>query len=255
MEDFIPTPWSKKFALSKGIPAKIESYDDIENIADTMRHKWDLGLNPIPDLIDTLESKGIKVVITQYDGHKVFNGLSATVNSTPVVVVGQSWPGDRQRFTLAHELGHLVLGGRLVKELNEEKTCHRFAGAFLVPKEKVIEHLGEGHNWLEPQELHSLKHEYGLSMQGWIHRAEDSGILSKTNAGKMWGYFRKHNWKKTEPGMQYPQETTRLFEQRVYRALAEDLISESKAAELLGMSVMALHACRIMECPDDVINQ
>ncbi len=255
LEAFLPTPWSTAYKVPMGLPAKINTYDDIENVALKVRKAWDLGIHPILDLTDMLESKGIKVFITQYDGHKHFNGLSATVNHDPVIVVGKHWPGDRQRFTLAHELGHLVVKDRLVKNMDEEKACHRFAGAFLVPRPKVLDHLGQRRTWLEPQELHSLKHEYGFSMQGWIYRAIDLGILPEQHAGKVWGYFRKHGWMESEPGQRYPEEATRLFEQLVYHALAEDMVGESKAAELLNMSLVALHACRNMECYDDVVNQ
>ena len=255
LEEFLPTTWSTKFTLPPGLPSTVNSYDGIEAIANKVRDIWQLGLNPVPDLIDMLETKGIKVFITQYDGNKHFNGLSAKVNDSPVVVVGKSWPGDRQRFTLAHELGHIILHERLNDELNEEKACNRFAGAFLVPDIKVKQSLGEKRTWLEPQELMSLKEEWGLSMGGWLFRASDLGVVSKSTNGKLWGVFRKNGWKDKEPEPQYPNEQTRLFKQSVYHALAEDMIGESKAAELLGMSVMDLHACRKMECPDAVINK
>ncbi len=255
LEEFIPNPWSMPFDLPEELPTRINSYDDIEQIADTIRSAWHLGSNPIPVLIDTLEVKGIKVFITQYDGHKHFNGLSATVNGNPVIVVGKHWPGDRQRFTLAHELGHLILHDRLNDKLDEELACHRFAGAFLVPQEKVKANLGGKRTWLEPRELMILKQEYGLSMGGWLYRARDLGILSKQHFGKLWGYFNKQGWKEKEPEPQFPQETTRMFEQLVYHALAEDFLGESKAAELLGMSVSTLHAYRKMESPKNVANQ
>ncbi|MGB7511183.1 MAG: ImmA/IrrE family metallo-endopeptidase [Pelodictyon phaeoclathratiforme] len=53
------------------------------------------------------------------------------------------WPGDRQRFTLAQELAHLLLSGRLADNLDEEKTCNRFAGAFLAPAVAVTRPLGQ----------------------------------------------------------------------------------------------------------------
>jgi Zn-dependent peptidase ImmA (M78 family)/transcriptional regulator with XRE-family HTH domain len=257
LEGFMPTPWSTPFELPDNLPEKIASLDDIESLCESLRHAWDLGLNPIPDLIDTLESKGVKVFITRYDGHKKFNGLSTVVNGSPLVVVGKHWPGDRQRFTLAHELGHLVLKGRLTKKLEpkEEAACHRFAGAFLAPALMVRKALGEHRTWLEPQELNLLKDEFGLSMGAWTYRAFDLGILRKQTMQSIWRHFRAKGWKEKEPDPQYPQEQPRLFTQMVYRALAEDLFGESKAAELLGMSVMDLHACRNMECPDKVVNQ
>jgi Zn-dependent peptidase ImmA (M78 family)/DNA-binding XRE family transcriptional regulator len=255
LEEFLPTAWSTKFELPEGLPDKLDSLGEIEVVANHVREIWQLGLNPVPDLIDTLETKGIKVFITQYDGNKHFNGLSAKVNDSPVIVIGKNWPGDRQRFTLGHELGHIILHERLSVGLDEEKACHRFAGSFLAPDIKVKQALGEKRSWLEPQELMSLKHEWGLSMGGLIYRAFDLGIVSKVVMGKLWGMFRKNGWKDKEPEPQYPNEKTRIFKQGVYHALAEDMIGESKAAELLGMSVMDLHACRKMECPDAIINK
>lgn len=257
LEEFIPTAWSVPFELPDDLPKTVASLDDIEALSVALRHAWNLGLNPIPDLIDTLESKGIKVIITRYDGHKNFNGLSTTVNGSPLIVVGKHWPGDRQRFTMAHELGHLILRGRLkgTLQVQEENACHRFAGAFLAPEAMVRQALGERRTWLEPQELNLLKHEYGLSMGAWTYRASDLGILNKQGMQAIWRLMRTRGWKEKEPDPQYPQEQPRLFKQTVYRALAEDLFGESKAAELLGMSVMDLHACRNMECPDEVADQ
>jgi len=256
LEEVVPAPWSIPFSLPDDLSGPITSYDEIEDIAVKMRHHWNLGLNPIPDLIDTIETRGIKVLITQYDGHKNFNGLSAEVSGAPVVVVGKSWLGDRQRFTLAHELGHLVLHGLLDKNLEEELACHRFAGSFIVPKDSVKNCLGNRRTRLELQELYLLKHEWGLSMMAWSFRAKDLRIISDVAYKNLWRQHMRH-WKAKgeEPGAQYEQEKTRLFQQLAYRALAEDMLSESKAAELLGMSVTDFHACRKMECPNDVVDQ
>lgn len=256
LEEFLPAPWSTPFKVPNSVQNRISNMDEIENVAISVRKAWKLGLNPVPDLIDMLESKGIKVFITRYDGHKHFNGLSAKVGESPVIVVGKHWTGDRQRFTLAHELGHLILKGRLSDEIDEEQACHRFAGAFLVPRDSVFNALGKSRKWLEPQELFLLKHEWGLSMQAWSYRAHNLGITTKAAHQTLWRQY-LIKWKKAEkePGTQYPQEQTRLFPQLVYRALAEEIIGESKAAELLGMSVADLHLCRKMECPNEVACQ
>ena len=255
LEQFIPTPWSVPFVYPTGLPAKIQSYDAIEDFAIVVRNAWDLGLNPIARLIDMLESKGIKVIITRYDEHKHFNGMAAKVNGSPIIVVGKHWPGDRQRFTLAHELGHLMLKGRLNGSIDEEAACHRFAGAFLVPKEKVHAALGSKRSWLEPQELMMLKQEWGLSMAGWTYRARNLDIINHSTMNTIWAHFNQHGWKEKEPDPQYPNENTLMFKQLVYRALGEEMLGEPKAAELLGMSVMNLHRSRQMECPDGADSQ
>jgi len=255
--EILPEAWNSPFDKPKRIPA-IEDFDIIEDIANAVRKSWDLGSNPIQDLIDTVEEHGVKVFTVALNGEDRFDGLSATVDDMPIIVVGADWVGDRQRFTLAHELGHLVMQSRMPESWDEktiESACHRFAGAFLAPRSEVIKGLGNKRKWLEPQELMQLKHEFGLSMGAWTFRARDLNIISKQTMSELWKLFRRRNWKTTEPDPQYPKEQVRRFKQFTYRALAEDMIGESKAAEILGISTVALHACRNMECPENVTDQ
>ncbi|MDT0633648.1 XRE family transcriptional regulator [Spectribacter hydrogenoxidans] len=254
LESIIPSSWPKAFEVPARLPEKIETMDAIEACAKQVREAWNLGLDPIGDLIEEMEEEGINVVLIDYDAEKRFDGLSSRVRGAPVIVVGREWPGDRQRFTLAHELGHLVLRGRLAGDAakkGEEKACDRFAGAFLVPREEVFRALGERRKWLEPRELYLLKHEWGLSMNAWLYRAKDLGIVNGATAGRLWRFFAAHGWRKNEPGDAYPNERTERFDQLVYRALAEDLIGEAKAAELLGLKIAELRARRRMESGDE----
>lgn len=253
LEEFVPTHWASRFALPAGLPDKVDSLDEVEDVAQAVRKAWKLGSDALPALIDTLELHGIKVFVTSIDGDRKFDGLSATANGKPIILIvgGSHQPGDRQRFTLAHELGHLVLKGRLSKRLDEEKACNRFAGAFLAPKDSVLRLLGRSRTWLEPRELHLLKEDWGLSMAGWMLRARDIGILNASGAAQMWSFFKGHGWDKREPEPQYPREQSRGFEQLVYRALAEDQVSESKAAELLGLPLGEFVALRKMASPPD----
>lgn len=255
LEHVFPTLPIKQFKIPDNLPERINDFAEIEVVADRVREVWDLGSNPIPELTDTLEENGIKVFQTKLFHGNRFDGLAATVNGMPIIVVGEEWPGDRQRFTLAHELGHLLMKGRLSNALDEEKASNRFAGAFLVAKSVVFSELGQHRRWLEPQELCVLKKVYGLSMGGWMHRANDLGILADVHYQMMVRLFRSRNWHKQEPCEDYPREKTQLFTQLVYRALAEDLIGESKAAELLRVPLKQFHSLRNMDRADKVTHQ
>lgn len=92
-----------------------------------------------------------------------------------------------------------------------------------------------------------LKKVYGLSMGGWMHRANDLGILADVHYQAMVRLFRVRGWHKKEPCEDYPREKTQLFTQLVFHALAEELISESKAAELLRVPLKQFHSLRNME--------
>lgn len=257
LESVIPVSWPNAFVLPQGLPDHVVSYDSVEVLADQIRAAWQLGTGPVRNLVDKMEEEGIKVILTPHDGGKKFDGLVAKANGHTLVVVGQNWPGDRQRFTLAHELGHLVLHDRLAANLDEERACNRFAGAFLVPRGEAIRLLGVSRSWLEPRELYLLKHEWGLSMNGWLYRAQDLEIINHSAARRHWNFFSQQSnggatWREQEPGDAYAQECPRRFTQLVYRALAEDLIGESKAAELLGLSLVDLRARRRMDATDAV---
>nr|WP_163501765.1 XRE family transcriptional regulator [Halomonas socia] len=234
------------------LPERVETLDEVDAVADGLRSSWQLGQNPIPDLVDELEARGILVIMTDVDEQSKFDGLQAQIAGLPVIVVSSNWPGDRQRFTLAHELGHLLLQGRLAATLDEEQACNRFAGAFLLPAGSMRQQLGPSRQHLEPKELYLMKMEYGLSMKACLYRAKDLGIITSAEHRGMMIKFSKNRWHKVEPGNAYPAEVTLTFQQLVYRALGEGIVSESKAAELLGIPLMQFHQERKLEQLDAV---
>jgi len=255
LENLFPTPPVKPFVGVKSIPAFIADFAQIEVAAEAVRKAWDLGYDPIPDLIDVLETHGIRVFMIDANADPKFDGLAASVNQMPIIVVGSNWPGDRQRFTLAHELGHLMLANRLAENLDEEMVCNRFAGAFLIPRQSVTQELGPHRNYIEPKELALLKEEFGLSMQGILYRARDLGIVTPAWRDEQAKLFRIKGWHLMEPGKPYPAEKAHIFEQLVFHALAEDYIGESKAAELMKMSLTTFQTVRALEGSDVAVHQ
>ena len=249
LENLFPTAPVQSFSI-KNLPKIVNHIDEIEKLAEQVRDQWDLGLDPIPDLIDIFEERGIKVFEIDNEQYPKIDGLYAKVNNMPVVVVGDQSPGDRQRFTLAHELGHLLLDCRLGDSLDIESCCNRFAGAFLLPKQSLINVLGIHRNSIEPRELSLLKQEFGISMTSTLHRAEETGIISNNIYRQIRGEFDDRGWSKKEPGEQYPKEIAHIFEQMIFHALAEQYIGESKAAELMNMPLESLRSLRAMESKD-----
>ena len=243
------------FTVPDGLPQHIASLNDIEAFAAAARSAWDLGQNPVPNMIDELEARGVLVIVTKVDEKAKFDGLQAEVAGKPVIVVSANWPGDRQRFTLAHELGHLLLQGRIADGVNEEAACNRFASAFLLPASAIKKALGEKRSRLEARELLFLKMEWGLSMQACLYRTRDLAIIDPALYKGMFIHFSARGWRKREPGSPCVMECTVLFQQLVYRALGEGLLGESKAAELLVMSLMKFHQARKLEPLDAAANQ
>jgi len=225
-----------KFTYPEGFPYRVVTEEDVEAAALALREAWKLGLDPIENMVQLLEDKGIKIGLVEASGN--FDACTFLANvdgNIPVIVVRKGIPGDRMRFNIAHELGHLLLEAQ--EGLSSEKAAYRFAGAFLVPEPAVRFELGNRRRVLDLYELHLLKHKYGLSMQAWLYRAKDLGILSKSEFQALNRIFRARGWHRKEPGDAYPPERPTRFERLVTQALAEEIISERKAAELWGQSV------------------
>jgi len=235
VERLFPAEEMPQFRLPGDVDRRISVPEDVERIAQDLRVSWGVGLGPLDNLAELLEDRGIKVGLV--DGHDDFDALTLWVDDqAPVIVIKRGLAGDRQRFNLAHELGHLVL--EPVGELDLERAVNRFAGAFLVPEPAAYLELGHRRHTLDIYELHLLKHKYGLSMQGWIYRAKDLGIISEAGAQRLFKRFRQEGWHREEPGDPVPSEEPQRMKRLVIRALAENLISETRAAELLGMPLV-----------------
>jgi len=210
----------------------VHAVEDAERAADKLRTAWHLGSDPIEDLCGRLEGRGIKVVAL--DGPQGFDGYSCWVNSDiPVIAFNADVPGDRQRFDLCHELGHLVL--KVADSVDAEKAAHRFAGAFLVPAEAARVELGPKRTKLSLDELLLLKRQYGVSIQVWIRRAFDLGIIDRNTYDALFRRLSAQGWRTQEPDG-VPPEHPRRLRLLTHQALAENLITPSFAATLLDES-------------------
>jgi Zn-dependent peptidase ImmA (M78 family) len=219
------------------IDRRISAVAEAERVAMAVRDAWGLGRDAIDDLTEILEQQGIKVGVVE--GHNDFDALTLWVDGdVPVIVVKQGVPGDRQRLSVAHELGHILL--EMPEEWGnkeEEAAAYRFAGALLMPEADVRQKLGDHRDKVDPYELYLLKHAYGLSMQAIVRRAKDLGVFSDGLYRLVCQEFGKRGWRKVEPWDQVESEQPTRMKRLVLRALAEEIITRSRAAELLNRPV------------------
>lgn len=243
VEDLLAAP-SGSWVMPPGSPFRVRTYDDAESAASRLRQLWELGFDPIPALGEFLEEKGIKVIAKPLED--AVSGMMCFVRKqrdgrVPVVVINSQDTGERQRFTLAHELGHLVLD--VADELDEERASHRFASAFLMPAEVLLSEVGRHRTAVSLGELFQLKRLFGVSVQAITYRCKDLEILTPKAAAHLFATFTRLGWRSppySEPDP-IPAENPARFKRLCFRALAEGLISESKAAELLETTVRQLN--------------
>ena len=167
----------------------------------------------------------------------------ATLQARVIVIKRSTW-SERKRFNLAHELGHMVIAPS--GDIDEEKAAHRFAGAFLMPADALRAEIGAIRSSISIGELIALKKRFGVSIQALTYRCKDLGIINQAAFARLFKVFTERGWR-TEPfeepeSMQPDLEEPKRFERLCFRALAERVISEARAAELLGISVRELDA-------------
>ncbi|MCH6255639.1 XRE family transcriptional regulator [Puniceicoccaceae bacterium K14] len=219
--------------------------EQVERIAYELRTEiWKLGENALPNVHMLLEERGVKV--KEVDAPESFNGFSGWAESAegrlPVVVLAKHLNTDlpRKRFTELHELGHLVLEfPKGFSEKDIEVLCHRFAGAFLVPKGAFIDAFGGKRPRVSIPELKAIKQEWGISLAAIMKRAETLGLVSSSTYKGFCIYMRTKGWNKVEPSFSewVGSESASRFKHLVYRAYTCELLTQSKAASLLGLTL------------------
>ena len=223
-------------------PRELGQVRDAEQLAADAREKWRLGLDPIPNMTELLEEKGLKVLTVVLPNR--VSGLTCLVRrptgrpDLPVVVANERFTLERRRFTLAHELAHRLIETDTLSDRDEEQAANTFAGAFLMPREHLLREVGKRRNALGYKELIELKHVYRVSGAALLVRLWQLNVISKSTLTYAYQTIAR-GWRTKEPEEIEPsdqrgqRERPARFERLCYRALAEGLISLAKGTELL----------------------
>ena len=165
----------------------------VDEIARTVRTHLQLPRGPILDLTETLEDAG--VIIFSFDfGTRLIDAISRWVpRLPPLFFMNQYCPKDRWRFSLAHELGHMVMHAMPTGEM--EAQADRFAQEFLMPERDIIADLRE----LDLAKLANLKRYWKVSMAALLKRAESLNSVSPNQARYLWVQISKAGYKTREP--------------------------------------------------------
>ena len=215
----------------------------VEHGARSLRDYWGVGFDPIPNMAELLEERGVKVLETDltHIGGLTVRVRCGTPSIVPVIVVKRTTWGEHQRFTMAHELGHLVLD--FGPQTDAEEAAQRFAGAFLMPADALRAAIGKRRTSIGWSELFDVKRMFGVSVQSLTQRCQTLGIFTKVLCRRLFSEFSRLGWTRPpydEP-CAMPAEQSGRFERLCVRAVAEGAIAEARAAELLGITVRRLN--------------
>lgn len=212
----------------RGISDRLPS---IEHIAQHVREAWGVPRGPIDNMVSLIERNGGIVVPCEF-GTNLIDAMSQRIDGMPVMFfVNKSAPADRIRYTLAHELGHMVLHTRgLNDDSAMEEEADEFAGAFLLPASEVRPQLRR----FDLPHLANLKAYWKVSMAAIAMRASRLHLITPYQERNFWVQMSKANYGTREPNEPKPEpaETMASMIQFHRRQLG---YSDGDLAELLHL--------------------
>lgn len=186
---------------------------------------------PMTNLCDIIENLGISVIVVNnkenhFDG---FYGASEVIEDYPFICIASDVNYYRQRFTLAHELGHLILD--IDDGLDREKICDEFASSLLLPKKAMELEFGKKRIGISDREYEIVRDEYKVSIMAIIYSLSKNGIITQSNAKLAYINFNK-KYKVAELENK-DSEISKKYEQLTNRLYAQEIITFSRFNELM----------------------
>lgn len=186
----------------------VSDYKTASNAARAVRAQWRMPIGPVTNVTKVLEAAGIIIIECDFGSMPIDATSIVTADIPPCIFINKNVPGDRWRFTLAHELAHMVMHD--LPSLEMENEADEFASEFLMPTDDISPMFAFGDK-ITIEKLGALKEIWGTSMSSLIMKAAKLGKLTPNQ--KKWLYVQMSSlgFRTNEP---YPiqKETTYVFD-------------------------------------------
>jgi Zn-dependent peptidase ImmA (M78 family)/DNA-binding XRE family transcriptional regulator len=211
---------------------------DPEAAAEVVRAHWGLGERPVTNVLHLLESRGARIYSLTPENTEL-DAYSLYWQGRPFIFLATGKSGERGRFDVAHELGHLVLHGehQVPSRPAAETEANRFAAAFLMPRASV---LAGGLRDATPARIVEAKRTWKVSAMALAHRLHELDLLTE------WGYrtacvqLSRLGYRYSEPqGIE--RESSQLLA-KVFRAIRDGGETPATVASSIGISTNELQS-------------
>jgi Zn-dependent peptidase ImmA (M78 family)/transcriptional regulator with XRE-family HTH domain len=193
------------------IPAlDLEDYNGSpEAVARAVRSFWQMPSGPVRNLVRTLENAGA-VLIPMHFGAREIDGIGMRpTRLPPLIFYNSAGPADRTRFTLAHELAHLVLHTHQPPYPGMEEEANAFAAEFLMPERDIAPQLMHR---ITRQSLAALKPIWRVAMSALLRRAYQLKAIDHHRYTRLWQEMSKLGYRTREPAeLDFPPEQPTVF--------------------------------------------
>lgn len=215
----------------------VKGYEEIEKIARSVRKL--LGVSDmcaLDNLTDKLEDNNF--LILEIDFEEKFDGFCEYVQDLAFIILS-SKGYERNRFTLAHELGHLILNFKVELDEKEiEKYCDYFASCLLMPENAIKRELEMGQRKIlsnvSLNEILLLAKEYQVSLNAVIMRLSSLNIIDDNKKRNLFIALSKIGLRTRQLKIidEHPTRKNKI----IFRLEAEKIISKDEVINYLGVT-------------------
>lgn len=225
-------------SLDSDIARPLPRYDldevagEVGDVARVVREHLGLPRGPVANVVEALESAGVIIVFCEFGTTKL-DALSQWDEGLPPLVFANCLvPGDRQRYSLAHELGHIVLHSLRPIPNDEEMEAQAdlFAAEFLMPEDDIKSSLFN----LSLSKLARLKEIWKVSMQALLVRARNLHAISKAEYEYLWKQISRAGYRLREP-IEIAREESKALKRMIDFHMKDLNYSISDLARLLRL--------------------
>ncbi|WP_281387209.1 helix-turn-helix domain-containing protein [Nocardiopsis metallicus] len=199
---------------------------DAKRIAREVRQEWGLPPGPVDNVIKAAEDAGAVVVMRDLNSDLLDAVSQKPETGPPLLLVNERAPGARCRFSVAHEIGHLIMHIEPGKGTEQEQQADAFASEFLMPAKDISEQIPSR---LGIAELASLKQKWGVSMAALLRRGRDVGVITDWQYRNLAVEMSTLGYRTAEP-MEIPLERPSYMEGLLEQLLKEEGMASEQVA-------------------------
>lgn len=192
-------------------PSDPEEFGSAAGVARSLRDFWQVAAGPLTDLVGLIERAGIVVWFADLETPDLQGFSVWKSGAQPMIVVNAKDPADRQRHTLAHELGHIIMHHRVMVQNVDvvEVQADEFASEFLMPEEDIRPHL---YGRIDLPRLAALKPIWRVSIASLLKRAGTLRMITRRYEQHLWTEMGRHGYRMREPAeLDIPREEPHLL--------------------------------------------
>lgn len=206
-------------------------------IAEMLKKQWNLKDGVIDNMVEILEAKSIVISTFDFGTERVDSRSMLTDDKQPIIFVNKNLLGDRLRYSLAYELGQLIMHtfSPVPADRNVSREANEFASAFLMSESEVLKDFENGVTF---GLLADLKRKWKVSMISLLYRADDLGLLTPNQKRYLIQQFNEQKIRRREPvELDVPIEHPTLLKKLINRYINDYEIGKEAMAAILAISI------------------